>query len=48
MPLFPYLVHEYEASPVLIGCVMAANALAQFVGAPFLGRLSDLYGTHPN
>lgn len=47
LPLFPYLVHEYEASPVLIGCVMAANALAQFVGAPFLGRLSDLYGRRP-
>lgn len=45
LPLFPYLVLEYDASPVVVGCLMAANALTQFVGAPFLGRLSDLHGT---
>ena len=47
MPLIPYYGAEYGASDFLLGLLMAAYAVAQFVGAPLLGRLSDRLGRRP-
>ncbi|KAL6079346.1 Tetracycline resistance MFS efflux pump [Balamuthia mandrillaris] len=48
LPLLPYFsVDRFGASPATTGWVMASNALAQLVGAPFLGRLSDRVGRRP-
>jgi MFS transporter, DHA1 family, tetracycline resistance protein len=47
LPLLPYYAGDYGASEFVIGLLAAAYALAQFIGAPFLGRLSDRYGRRP-
>ena len=47
LPLLPYYAGEYGASNFVVGLLAAAYALAQFFGAPFLGRLSDRYGRRP-
>jgi MFS transporter, DHA1 family, tetracycline resistance protein len=47
LPLLPFYAGEYGASDFLVGLLAAAYALAQFFGAPFLGRLSDRYGRRP-
>ena len=47
LPLLPYYAGAYGASSFVVGLLTAAYALAQFVGAPFLGRLSDRYGRRP-
>lgn len=40
LPLLPYYAGSLGASPTLIGLLVASNAVAQFVVAPFIGRLS--------
>jgi DHA1 family tetracycline resistance protein-like MFS transporter len=47
LPLLPFYAGEYGASDFVIGLLAAAYALAQFFGAPLLGRLSDRYGRRP-
>jgi len=47
LPLLPFYAQQFAASPILIGLLGAANALAQVIGAPFIGRLSDRYGRRP-
>jgi DHA1 family tetracycline resistance protein-like MFS transporter len=47
LPLLPYYAGAYGASAFVVGLLTAAYALAQFIGAPFLGRLSDRYGRRP-
>jgi DHA1 family tetracycline resistance protein-like MFS transporter len=47
LPLLPYYAGEYGASNFVVGLLAASYALAQFIGAPFLGRLSDRYGRRP-
>jgi DHA1 family tetracycline resistance protein-like MFS transporter len=47
LPLLPFYAGEYGASDFLVGLLAAAYALAQFFGAPLLGRLSDRYGRRP-
>jgi len=47
LPLLPYYAGEYGASNFVVGLLAAAYALAQFFGAPFLGRLSDRFGRRP-
>ncbi len=47
LPLLPYLAKSFSASEFQIGLLVASYALAQFIGAPFLGRLSDRYGRRP-
>jgi DHA1 family tetracycline resistance protein-like MFS transporter len=47
LPLLPYYAGVYGASQVVIGSLGSAYALAQFIGAPLLGRLSDRYGRRP-
>lgn len=47
LPLLPYYSVEYGATPLVVGLLVAAYALAQLIGAPLLGRLSDRYGRRP-
>lgn len=47
LPLLPYFAGQYGGSEFVVGLLVAAYAAAQFVGAPFLGRLSDRYGRRP-
>lgn len=47
LPLLPYLAKSISASEFQIGLLVASYALAQFIGAPFLGRLSDRFGRRP-
>lgn len=47
LPLLPFYAGQYGASDFVVGLLAAAYALAQFFGAPFLGRLSDRYGRRP-
>mgnify|MGYP001151435326 FL=1 len=47
IPLLPYLADRTGASETQIGLLVAAYPLAQLVGAPLLGRLSDRYGRKP-
>ncbi len=47
LPLLPYLAKSLNASIVQIGLLTAMYPLAQFFGAPILGRLSDRYGRKP-
>lgn len=44
LPLLPYYATEFGASPTVIGLLVASYAVAQLIGAPALGRLSDIYG----
>jgi DHA1 family tetracycline resistance protein-like MFS transporter len=47
LPLLPFYAQEYGASETVVGLLVASYALAQFFGAPMLGRLSDRYGRRP-
>lgn len=47
LPLLPYLAKSLDASVLQIGLLTAMYPLAQFFGAPILGRLSDRYGRKP-
>ena len=47
LPLLPFYAETFDATPTLVGLLLGANALAQFIGAPVLGRLSDHYGRRP-
>lgn len=47
IPLMPLYATSFGASPLLIGLLGASYPMMQFIGAPFLGRLSDRYGRKP-
>lgn len=47
LPLLPYLARELDASAATIGLLTATYPLAQFFGAPLLGKLSDVHGRKP-
>lgn len=47
LPLLPYYAETFAATPTIIGLLLGANAAAQFIGAPIIGRLSDRYGRRP-
>jgi len=44
LPLLPYYAETLGATPVLVGALVASNALAQLVASPTIGRLSDRLG----
>ena len=44
LPLFPFYAERFGASPEVITWTMAAFTLAQAVGTPIWGRISDAYG----
>lgn len=47
LPLLPFYAESYQASPGLVGLLVASYAAMQLIGAPLLGRLSDRYGRRP-
>jgi DHA1 family tetracycline resistance protein-like MFS transporter len=47
LPLLPYYAETFKASPFVTGLLVASYALAQLIGAPLLGRMSDRYGRRP-
>ena len=47
LPLLPFYADTFGASPTLVGLLLGSNALAQLIGAPIIGRLSDRYGRRP-
>ncbi len=47
IPTLPFIALKYQASPFVIGLLMASYSLFQFLAAPILGQLSDKYGRKP-
>lgn len=47
LPLLPFYAETFGASAIVVGLLVASYAMAQFFGAPLLGRLSDRYGRRP-
>jgi DHA1 family tetracycline resistance protein-like MFS transporter len=47
IPLMPLYAASFGASAFLIGLLGATYPVMQFIGAPFLGRLSDRFGRRP-
>jgi DHA1 family tetracycline resistance protein-like MFS transporter len=47
LPLLPYYAETFQANNFVTGLLVASYAVAQFIGAPLLGRLSDRYGRRP-
>src|SRR3982750_2270819 len=47
LPLLHLYALAYQATPFQIGLVAAAFPLAQVVGVPIMGALSDRYGRKP-
>ena len=47
IPLMSLYAASFGANASLIGLLGAVYPAAQFIGAPFLGRLSDRYGRKP-
>jgi len=47
LPLLPYIAERFSATPTQVGLLLTANALAQMVAAPMIGRLSDRWGRRP-
>jgi DHA1 family tetracycline resistance protein-like MFS transporter len=47
IPLMPLYAASFGANAFTIGLLGAAYPVMQFIGAPFLGRLSDRYGRKP-
>lgn len=44
LPILPFYLRELGATPLVLGLVLAAEALSQFAAAPWLGQLSDRFG----
>jgi len=47
LPLLPYIAERFNATPTQVGLLLTANALAQMIAAPTIGRLSDRWGRRP-
>lgn len=47
IPLLPFYGEHLQATPAEVGLLMAAYSCAQFVTAPFWGRISDRIGRRP-
>lgn len=47
IPLLPFYAEHYQATPAQVGLLMAVYSAAQFISAPFWGRLSDRIGRRP-
>ncbi len=48
IPVLPQFARDhFGASPFQIGWIIASYSIMQFIFAPFIGRLSDIYGRRP-
>ena len=47
LPLLPFYALDLEASPEIVGLLIASFSIAQLVAAPIWGRVSDRYGRRP-
>lgn len=47
IPLLPFYAEHFTATPTEVGFLMAIYSAAQFIAAPFWGRLSDRIGRRP-
>ncbi len=47
IPFLPLYAASFGATPFTIGALIAVYPVAQFIGAPVLGRLSDRHGRKP-
>lgn len=47
LPLLPYFAGHVDASPQMIGFLVATYSICQFISAPILGGLSDRFGRRP-
>ncbi|MBT7510613.1 MAG: MFS transporter [Rhodospirillaceae bacterium] len=47
IPLLPFYGEFFQADPATVGLIMATYSGAQFLAAPFWGRLSDRIGRRP-
>ncbi|MEA2056383.1 MAG: MFS transporter [Patescibacteria group bacterium] len=47
LPFLPLYAQEMGASPFMVGMLLTTFSLFQFVSAPIMGRLSDIYGRKP-
>ncbi len=46
-PLMPFYALKLDASPAIIGMILASFFVAQLISAPVWGRVSDRYGRRP-
>lgn len=47
MPILPYYAKSFDASPLMLGFLLAVYPALQFVFSPIWGRLSDRIGRRP-
>jgi DHA1 family tetracycline resistance protein-like MFS transporter len=47
LPFLPFFAEEMGATPLVVGSLLTAFSLFQFISAPIMGRLSDYYGRKP-
>ena len=47
VPILPFYILAFDASPSAVGVLIVSYALAQLLFAPILGRLSDRFGRKP-
>lgn len=48
IPILPFYVKEFNASPLLVTALFAVFSLFAFFSAPILGAMSDRYGRRPS
>ncbi|HZA99037.1 MAG TPA: MFS transporter, partial [Gemmatimonadales bacterium] len=47
LPLLPFYALKLNASPIIVGQLIASYSIAQLIAAPLWGRVSDRYGRRP-
>lgn len=47
IPVLPFLVVQFQGTPLILGLLLSMNALVSFISGPIWGGLSDRYGRKP-
>ena len=47
LPLLPFFAEHFGASPTVVGILVSAYAVCQFIAGPVLGQISDRVGRKP-
>mgnify|MGYP000595605339 FL=1 len=47
LPFLPFYAQSLGASPLMVSLILSLFSLLQFISAPILGRLSDVFGRKP-